>query len=117
MASKKIEMLYLPFDPFIINKTNLDFIICECKKRKMPVFTYSEEFVKAGAFASLAPDYSNIGAQAALLSKKILIDKFSPNTLKINALIGAQFVINFNTVSDIIQNSEPLKAIVNKIYY
>ncbi len=115
--SGKIDMLYLFPDPTIINQENFDFILEKCKELNIPLFTYNEEFVKKGALASISPDYSNIGSQLALISRQLLLNKKTPDTMEISKPIGSLFVVNFSTAEALKLNINFLKKIINKTYY
>ncbi len=111
-----IDAFYLLPDASLINEENYNWLKNRCSELKMPLFTYNEEFVNKGIFASLSPNYSNIGSQAANLIFKILIKKQKPKNLETLSPIGSNFVININTALKLGLKTEYLKTIVNKIY-
>jgi len=113
----KIDLLYLTPDPSIISDENFQFLLERCNELKIPILTYSEELVSNGALASLSPNYSTIGSQAASLARKILVNKKKPFELKVEFPIGSIFVVNFTTAKLLNLNIDYLKNIVSKIYY
>ncbi len=112
----KIDAFYLFPDPSLISKENFIFIIEYCAHLKIPVFTYSDEFVKQGALVSLSPDFSNIGSQLALLTSKILTYHNTPAEIGKMRPIGSFFSLNLKNAISLNLNIEFLKNIVNKIF-
>lgn len=112
-----INLLYLPPDPTIITQENFNFLVEYTKTNKIPLVCFNEELVKHGAFASLSPNYENIGSQVASKSERILIRKVPLSDLKILDPIGSEFVINFTTAEILNLEVDLLRMVVNKGFY
>ena len=68
---KKVECVYLELSPRF-KLESLEYIIAKCEKRKIPLFIQSDNVSKTLGIISIAPDYDQIGNQAARLAKKII---------------------------------------------
>ena len=68
----KIDCLWLLPDTTVVSRDTFQYIIHLTLERSVPVFSFSEGFVKAGAFAALAPDYESIGKESARLISRVL---------------------------------------------
>lgn len=113
----KIDILYLPSDPLIINDKTLPYIIETCQYWKIPLFTSWEEFVEWGALASFFPNHSNIGSQLAVIARKILLKNIPPKKIDVSKPVGLIFSINFTTKSKLNLNIDHLEPIIDKSYY
>lgn len=113
---KDIDAFYLLPDASVISEENFMWLKDRCSELKIPLFTYNEEFVNKGAFASLSPNYANIGSQAANIVYKILIKKNNIKKIDVAGPIGSNFVINISSASKLGLKTEYLKSLVNKIY-
>lgn len=71
----KIDVLWLIADQTVVTKESFNFIMLTTFENNIPVMTYSERFVEAGAMLSLSTDYSDIGRQAAVAAEEILKEK------------------------------------------
>jgi putative tryptophan/tyrosine transport system substrate-binding protein len=112
-----IDILYFIFDPVVVTERSFHWLREECLKHEIPLFTYTEQFVKEGALSSLSPNYFNIGSQAGSLAGRILTDNVPPSELDIQTPIGSFFVVNFTIAEYLNLRTDFLRNIVNKIYY
>ncbi len=64
------------------------------RRKKIPLFAFSEAFLKPGAFFSISIDYRSMGSQLALLSRQIVEDKTPLSQISVAPPIGTFTVIN-----------------------
>jgi putative ABC transport system substrate-binding protein len=67
-----VDALWMLPDPTVVSKESFQYLLEASISRRLPLFTFSDVFVKRGALLALAPDYSQIGRQAGELVQKIL---------------------------------------------
>ena len=113
---KQIDLLYLPPDAAVVNDQTYLYLVKRCEELKIPLYTYSEQFVKHGALASFSPNYHNIGSQMAVLARKILLKGKSPKDINVKSPFGAMFVLNTGTAKKLGLNIQYLEDIVDKTY-
>ena len=63
--------LWLLPDPQLITAEMFSFLLVSTLERKVPLFGFFDSFTKAGALASVSPDYTAIGQKAAKLAQTI----------------------------------------------
>lgn len=63
-----IDALWLIPDPQLISAEMFNFLLVFTLEHKIALFGFFESFTRAGALASVAPDYAAIGRQAAKLA-------------------------------------------------
>jgi putative tryptophan/tyrosine transport system substrate-binding protein len=68
----RIDALWLVPDAKVINKDVFAYLLRATLDDGIPVFGFLEGFTQAGALASIAPDYADIGARAAELAAQII---------------------------------------------
>ncbi len=95
-----VDALWLIADSTVITKESYDYIILFALENNMPLVTFSEAFVKAGALLSYSANYSNLGKQAAILSKSI-VNKEKTSFPSILEPEKTNLVINSNTANSI----------------
>lgn len=74
----QVEALWLVPDSTVLTEESLRFILSTTLEHNVPVVGYSSEFVRNGALLGLSVNSEDIGRQAGLLAKKILIDQYRP---------------------------------------
>lgn len=87
-----VDALWMIPDPTVVSKESFQYILEASISRRLPLFTFSDVFVKRGALLALAPDYSRIGRQAGELAQKILqgqspagiLPLYAPGSLVVN---------------------------------
>ena len=100
-----IDALWLIPDPQLITAELFNFLLIFTLERRIALFGFFEDFTRAGALASVAPDYAAIGRQAAKLAADLAAKPVesrlplppsiaSPGTLTINAKTAQQFGID-----------------------
>jgi ABC-type uncharacterized transport system substrate-binding protein len=63
-----IDGLWLVPDPALVNIEIFNFLLVTTLERKLALFGFFADFTRRGALASVAPDYAEIGKQAAKLA-------------------------------------------------
>lgn len=66
-----VDGLWLLPDPQLITAEMFGFLLVSTLERKVPLFGFFDSFTKAGALASVSPDYGAIGQRAAKLAQSI----------------------------------------------
>jgi len=96
-----IDALWLMPDPQLVTVDVFNFLLVFTLERKIALFGFFEGFTRAGALASVAPDYAAIGRQAAKLAAELAAKPpesrlplppsvASPGVLTINAKTARQ---------------------------
>jgi ABC-type uncharacterized transport system substrate-binding protein len=75
--SPRIDVLWAPIDATVFTARNAQFVLMQMLQRKVPVFGFSGNMVKAGALAAPRVDYTAVGRQTAELLASVL-DGTSP---------------------------------------
>jgi putative ABC transport system substrate-binding protein len=99
-----IDALWLIPDPQLISADMFNFLLVYTLEHKIALFGFFESFTRAGALASLAPDYAAIGRQAAKVASELAAKPAetrqpvppavsSPGVLTINAKTARQLGI------------------------
>jgi putative tryptophan/tyrosine transport system substrate-binding protein len=70
----RIDALWLVPDAKVINKDVFAYLLRATLDDGIPLFGFLEGFTQAGALASIAPDYADIGSKAAELVLRIIED-------------------------------------------
>jgi putative tryptophan/tyrosine transport system substrate-binding protein len=68
----KIDALWIIPDCTVVTQDSLSIILKEALKHRLPTFCTSDAIVRAGSFASISPDYTHIGLQAAQTAQALL---------------------------------------------
>jgi putative ABC transport system substrate-binding protein len=66
-----IDALWLMADPRLVTAEMFNFLLGFTLERKIALFGFLDSFTQAGALASVAPDYQEIGRRAARLATEI----------------------------------------------
>lgn len=101
MAGNHIDGLWLLPDPQLVTVEVFNFLLVFTLERKIALFGFFEDFTRAGALASVSPDYSAIGRLAGKLAAEIAARPVesrlplppsiaSPGVLTINAKTAQQ---------------------------
>lgn len=108
-----IDALWLIPDPSLVNVEIFNFLLVSTLERKLALFGFFADFTRRGALASVAPDYAEIGKQAAKLAAELAskpaasrsplpASQASPGGLTINAKTARQLGID---LSDDVQSA------------
>ncbi len=68
----QIDVYWLIADSTVVNEQSFEFMLLYSVEKKIPMISYSKNFVKAGALVSLSADYYAIGKQTGQLVQRIL---------------------------------------------
>jgi putative ABC transport system substrate-binding protein len=82
-----IDGLWLLPDSTVVTAESFKYLLLETMQRGQLLLAFSEELVDRGALAALAPNYRQVGRQAAALAKRLLAG-VSPKTLPIQDAHG-----------------------------
>jgi putative tryptophan/tyrosine transport system substrate-binding protein len=98
---KKYSGLWMLADTKLYNsKTNAIYdLFSFSKEKKKPVLAFSEAFLKAGAFFSVSIDYSSLGSQLAMISKRLIKDKTKASEIPVGQPIGTFTAVNRNVAA------------------
>lgn len=102
-----IDALWLIPDPSLVNIEIFNFLLVTTLERKLALFGFFADFTRRGALASVAPDYTEIGKQAAKLAAELAAKPAaarsplppslaSPGGLTINAKTARQLGIELS---------------------
>src|SRR5262245_28764076 len=91
----RIDALWLVPDAKVINKDVFAYLLRATLDDGIPLFGFLEGFTQAGALASIAPDYADIGARAAELAASII--KNPTASLPAQAYSSGALSINLKT--------------------
>lgn len=69
---RQIDALWILPDPLVVTPQNFRTLRDESLRARIPLLVYSEQLVRAGAFMCVAPDWDDVGRQAAELAGRIL---------------------------------------------
>ncbi|MCF6148336.1 MAG: hypothetical protein E3K37_06725 [Candidatus Kuenenia sp.] len=112
---KNVDAVWLTSDPLVLSKTDsVRNIFQQCDTANIPVFTYSEAFIDAGATLVISADIPTIGKQAARLTLDLLSRQKKKERVNIPA--GSHISINLKKVekNNLLLNTEALDS-VNQI--
>ena len=110
-----VDAIWMIPDPTVVSKESFQYILESSISRRLPLFTFSDVFVRRGALLALAPDYTRIGHQAGELAQKIMQGQSPAGAPPVYA--QGSLVINRHTAEtlNIPLNSEILKTAA-KVY-
>ena len=95
-----IDALWLVPDSTVISRKSFQVLYKSALKKKVPILSTSDVFVKAGALLGVYPNYDNIGIEAGKMANMILKGiKFEPGYVKYPEKID--IAINLETASNI----------------
>jgi putative ABC transport system substrate-binding protein len=94
--SDSIDALWLMPDPRLISAEMFNYLLVFTLEHKIALFGFLDSFTRAGALASVAPDYQEIGKRAATIAVELMqrpADRrvpvpspvFSPAVVSVNA--------------------------------
>ena len=74
----QVEALWLVPDSTVLTEDSLKFVLGTALDLNVPVIGFSSELVRNGALVGLSVNYEDVGRQAGVLAKKILLDQYKP---------------------------------------
>ena len=102
-----IDAIWLVPDPEVITPENFRFLREETGRYGMPIIASSEVLVQAGALMCVAPDYEQVGQQAAGLALRIVGGE-SPVDLPVEEPAAVRVVLNRATLDGLGLEIEPM---------
>ena len=97
----KIEALWMVPDDTVVTPESFKFLLLEAFENNLPFLAASDIFVEVGAFASLSPDYADMGRQACQLVREIESGRLSPRKADVLPPVKVNLAINLKTASKI----------------
>jgi len=105
---RKVDALWLPPDPHLINSDSFRFLSEASRRSGIPILTSSEALVHAGALIGVVPDHAASGAQAAGLAKRILEQGVTPESISYEAPLGFRVLLNEASLAALDVSIDPL---------
>jgi putative ABC transport system substrate-binding protein len=75
-----IDALWLVPDGTVVTEDSLQFLMSTALKANVPVLGFSSKLVRNGALVGLSVHYEDMGRQAGMLARKILLERYQPNS-------------------------------------
>lgn len=95
LADKKVSIIYLPSDSFII--ANSAEIMAEINRHRIITFSATEDPIrKSGAMMGLVNRYYNVGLFAGYKAEQILVHGVNPAEIPLETLKRPSFIINID---------------------
>ena len=91
----RIDALWMVPDPVVVTHDNFRYLADRTLHDGVAFLAFSENFVRAGALLSVAPDYATMGSQAAALIDRMVASRAMLPSVQ--APIGSSLVINAAT--------------------
>lgn len=96
----RVDALWMIADPTVVTKDSFRYILITLFDNNIPLISFSERSVEAGALLSLEPDYKVIGQQTGMLANRI-IEGANPQNLPIESPKRFRLSINLNIAQKI----------------
>lgn len=90
-----IDALWLLPDPQLITPEMMNFLLVFTLERKLPLLGFFDSLTRAGALASVAPDYRAIGQRAAKLASE-LAARPAESRVPVPPMIGSPGTLSIN---------------------
>ncbi len=90
---EEVDAFWMLPDISVITPKTIDFLLFTSFRKKIPIFSFSEKYVKMGALVSVGMDPFDIGVQAGEMATKLLKDK---NMKNMNPVDARKAVISIN---------------------
>jgi putative ABC transport system substrate-binding protein len=97
----KIDALWMVPDDTVVTPESFKFLLLEAFEHNLPFLAASDIFVEVGAFASLSPDYTDVGRQACQLAREIESGRLSLKKVDVLPPAKINLAINLKTASKI----------------
>jgi hypothetical protein len=95
----EVDALWMVPDPVVVTHDNFRYLAERTRNDGIAFLAFSENFVRAGALLSVAPDYATMGSQAAVLVERSL--ERHAAVPAVQAPIGSSLVINADTAREL----------------
>lgn len=111
---REIDALWMVPDPVVVTEDNFRYLAERTRSDGIPFLAFSENFVRAGALLSVAPDYATMGSQAAVLVERTL--ERQNGRPSVQPPIGSSLVINAETARELgIDVNEDILRLADKV--
>ncbi len=88
----EIDALWMVPDSTVVSLRNFEYLSSRTRRDQVAFLAFSENFVRAGALMSIAPNYETMGSQAAVLLERLIENPASPPPVQ--APMGSTLVVN-----------------------
>jgi putative ABC transport system substrate-binding protein len=96
-----IDALWMVPDETVVTPEAFEFLLLAAFENNLPFLAASDIFVEVGAFASLSPDYADVGRQACQLVREIESGRLKLTKVDIVPPAKVNLAINLKTASKI----------------
>jgi len=100
-VSGQVDAFWVLNDPAVFTINNLDWLEERCLKEKLLCVGQSKNMAKLGLTISVNPELSQIGTQAAAMTKNILLRGQKPSEIGVMEPISTQLLVNRKTAERI----------------
>lgn len=95
----EIDALWMVPDPEVVTRDNFAYLTARTRRDGVAFLAFSENFVRAGALLSVAPDYATMGSQAAVLVDRLLATPDAPPAVQ--PPVGSKLVVNAEIATEL----------------
>lgn len=110
----KVDVLWMLPDATLVNSETIDSLLLFSFQRSIPVFSFSDKYVKKGAVAALTIDPLEIGKQAGAMARNLFRNGKGPQRayagsprLSVNMNIGKKIGVRIN--DELVRNAEKVE--------
>lgn len=89
-----VDAIWILPDPVVVTPATFHAVRAQAVRARIPLLSYSEALVDAGALFCVAPDPTAIGTEAARLARQILDEQVTPGTLQPVSATRSRVVLN-----------------------
>jgi putative ABC transport system substrate-binding protein len=113
----RIEALWMVPDETVVTPEAFEFLLLAAFENQLPFLAASDIFVEVGAFASLSPDYVDVGRQACQLVQDIESGRMKLTKVDVIPPAKVNLAINLKTASKIgLTLSSEIVQSASKVY-
>jgi putative ABC transport system substrate-binding protein len=113
----RIDALWMVPDETVVTPEAFEFLLLAAFENNLPFLAASDIFVEVGAFASLSPDYVDVGRQACQLVRDIESGRLTLTKVKVVPPAKVNLAINLKTASKIgVTLSSEVVQSASKVY-
>jgi putative ABC transport system substrate-binding protein len=113
----EVDAVWVINDPLAMSEEAFWHVVQAARQAKRPLLcSLSEQFARAGALASVAVDFTAIGAQAAAMTRDVLERKQPMSEFAVQPPIGSKLVVNVDTARTIgLTIPEEVYSLINQM--
>ena len=113
----RIDALWMVPDETVVTPEAFEFLLLAAFENHLPFLAASDIFVEVGAFASLSPDYADVGRQACQLVRDIESGRLQLTKVNVVPPAKVNLAINLKTASKIgVTLSSEVVQSASKVY-